>query len=107
MDSEITEFEKLILDGALEPAGVDPDTGEMLYNFTKKLKSVSPELHKEINNMFSGHMMKLWEMGMVEMDVTEKNPIVKLTNLAFNDDIVASLDKEVSFTLKEIKRNLI
>lgn len=104
---ESNEFDQLILSGALEPAGIDPSSGEMLYNFTSKLKDINPILHREVNNMFSEHIMKLWEMDMLEMDITEPNPIVKLTSKAFNDSLISLLDEEVSFTLKEIKRNLL
>ena len=100
------EFDQLILSGAIEPAGIDPDTGEMLYNFTKKLEKVSPILHREVQNMFSIHMMELWGKGMVEMDVTEDNPIVKLTQKAFDENAISELDEEVAYTLKEIKRTL-
>jgi hypothetical protein len=54
------EIDDLILSGALEPAGIDPESGEMLYNFTDKLKDVSPVLHREVNNAFNAHVMKGW-----------------------------------------------
>lgn len=104
---ENNEIDELILSGALEPAGIDPETGEMLYSFTNKLKDINPLLHKEVNNMFSSHMMKLWELGMVSMDVTNKNPIVELTPKAFDAELMSMLDKEESYTLEEIKRNLL
>lgn len=106
MEPEITEIDELILSGALEPAGIDTETGEMLYTFTSKLKNVNPLLHKEMNNMFSEHIMKLWEYEMIEMDVTEPNPVVKLTPKAFDENAISKLDKEIIFTLKEIKRTL-
>jgi len=100
------EIDDLILSGALEPSGVDPETGEMLYTFTSKLEYISPMLYKEVNNMFSSHIMRLWELDMVSMDITEKNPIVTLTKNAFNKKLIKSLDKDVANTLKEVKRNL-
>jgi hypothetical protein len=100
------DFDKLILSGAIEPAGIDPETGEMLYSFTKKLKHVHPALHREVNNMFSQQVMDLWEKGMVDMDPTEVNPLVRLTPKAFNLKLIKQLDKETSHTLKEIKRTL-
>lgn len=103
---ENNEIDELILSGALEPAGIDPETGEMLYSFTNKLKDINPLLHKEVNNMFSSHMMKLWELGMVNMNVADKNPIVELTPQAFDKDLIASLDEDIAYTLKEIKRSL-
>ena len=100
------EIDDLILSGALEPSRVDPETGEMLYTFTSKLEYISPMLYKEVNNMFSSHIMRLWELDMVSMDITEKNPIVTLTKNAFNKKLIKSLDKDVANTLKEVKRNL-
>ena len=104
---ENNEIDELILSGALEPAGIDPDTGEMLYNFTNKLKDIHPLLHKEVNNLFSSHVMKLWELGMVTMNVMDENPIVNLTEKAFDKNLIASLDEDIAYTLKEIKRSLV
>jgi hypothetical protein len=101
------EIEDLILKGALEPAGIDPDSGEMLYTFTEKINEVHPVLAKEMQNMFDTHMMKLWELDMIKMNVMEKNPIVKLSKNAFNQKLIDSLDEEVAYTLKEIKRRFI
>jgi hypothetical protein len=101
------EIEDLILSGAVEPAGLDPETGEMLYTFTNKLEEVSPMLHREVANMFDYHMMQLWEVGMVNMNVMDKNPIVTLTPKAFDEESIKSLDKDLSFILKEIKRGLV
>jgi hypothetical protein len=101
------EIDDLILSGALEPAGIDPESGEMLYNFTDKLKDVSPVLHREVNNAFNAHVMKLWELGMVSMDITDKNPLVQLTEKSFEPDLISQLNDEELYTLKEIKRNLL
>jgi hypothetical protein len=101
------EIEDLILSGAVEVAGVDPETGEMLYNFTNKLDQVHPALAREVENMFDSHVMKLWELGMVKMNVMDKNPIVKLTPKAFDPGSIKSLDEEIAYTLKEIKRHII
>ncbi|NDB82078.1 MAG: hypothetical protein EB127_04955 [Alphaproteobacteria bacterium] len=100
------EIDDLILSGALEPAGIDPETGELLYNFTDKLSLVSPVLAREVANMFDSHVMKLWELGMVSMDVMDENPIVKLTPKAFDTGSIKSLDEEIAYTLKEIKRHI-
>ena len=101
------EIEDLILSGAVEVAGIDPETGEMLYNFTDKLKDVSPILHREVNNMFNAHVTRLWELDMIDMDITAENPIVRLTKKAFNPELLSQLDEEERYTLKEIRRNLI
>lgn len=104
---ENDDIEELILSGALEPAGIDPETGEMLYNFTDKLKDVNPQLHREVNNTFSSHIMRLWELDMITMDITSQNPMVNLTPKAFDPKLMESLEEEVAYTLKEIKRSLI
>lgn len=101
------EIEDLILSGAVEVAGIDPETGEMLYNFTDKLKDVSPILHREVNNMFSAHMSRLWELDMIDMDITADNPIVRLTKKAFSPEHLSKLDEDERHTLREIRRNLI
>ena len=99
-------LDDLILSGAIEPAGIDPESGEMLYNFTDKLKKVSPILHREAANMFDSHIMILWEKGIVEMNPTLKNPLVKLTEKAFDENIIDALDEDLLNTLKEVKRIL-
>lgn len=97
-------IEQLILAGALEIAGIDIDTGEPVYNFTEKLIDVSPELHSEVSTYFSRETLDLWQEGFLDMDVTEKNPVVRLTQKALNEIEVANLDKEKQYTLKEIIR---
>ena len=79
MDENDQLIESLILNGALEVAGIDFETGEPLYNFTDKLEDVDPILHSTISTYFSTEAMALWEHGFLEMDVTEKNPLVRLT----------------------------
>lgn len=103
---ENDEVDALILAGALEPAGIDSETGEILYNFTDKLKDVNPLLHREVNNTLNSHIMKLWELDMVSMDILSDNPILNLTTKAFDPKLIESLEEEVSYTLKEIKRTL-
>jgi hypothetical protein len=106
MDEEDKIIEDLILKGALEITGIDIETNEPLYNFTNKLKDVSPELDQEMKTFFSQEMMFLWENGFVEMDITEADPVVKLTEKAFNNKEVLKLDKNKQYTLKDIIRQL-
>lgn len=106
MTNEDKIIEDLILKGALEIAGIDIKTGEPVYNFTNKLKDINPELDKEIKTFFSQEMMFLWENGFIEMDVTEKDPIVQLTSKAFDSKEVGKLDKDKQYTLKDIIRQL-
>jgi len=104
---EPTDFDKLVLSGVVEPAALDPDTGEMLYTFNKDLENINPELHKLVLDNFISSAMKLWELGFINMDVTSKNPMVSLSSLAFDETKINELDEDMQFSLKEIKRNLI
>jgi hypothetical protein len=104
---EPSDFDKLVLSGVVEPAALDPDTGEMLYTFNKDLEKINPELHKLVLDNFISSAMKLWELGFINMDVTSNNPMVSLTSRAFNETNINELDEDMQFSLKEIKRNLI
>jgi hypothetical protein len=100
------EIDDLISSGALEVVGVD-ESGEILYNFTEKLGDLYPELQSAVNSLFSMQMMQLWELNMVSMDVTEENPIVTLTDKAFDEELIKSLDEDLLHTLNEAKRTLL
>lgn len=105
-DNEDQLISDLILSGALEIAGIDMETGEPLYNFTEKLADVNPELHNEMSTYLSKEAMALWQYGFISMDVTEKNPIIKLLPKAFDKSEIEKLDKNHQYTLKEIIRLL-
>jgi hypothetical protein len=105
-DKEKSIVEKLILDGALQFAGVDSESGEMLYTFTSKLKEVMPELYHEHLNHVNGELMRLWEKGFVDMDLMSNNPIVRLTEKAFDIEELDKLSKEDRWSVEEIKRLL-
>lgn len=102
MDDKL--IEKFILDGILEVAGIDAETGEFLYSFTPKVKDVYPEIYDELQNNISKEVMSLWQNGFVSMDVTEKNPVVSLTDKAFIPEEVNKLTYELKYALSEIKR---
>ena len=104
MRDEDEVMDKLILSGALEPAGIDIETGEMLYNFTEKLLEVDPKLHDEFQRYFSSETMALWEHGFIDMDLMLDSPIVSLTDKAFNANEIMKLEKNHQYTLKEIIR---
>lgn len=107
MSEEDKMIEDLILQGALQPAGIDIETGEMLYNFTDKIKTINPMLHDEFSKYFSTETMALWQHGFLDMDVTDKNPMVRLTPKALDKSEVSKLDKNHQYTLKEIIRILL
>lgn len=108
MSEEVDKMiEDLILNGSLEVSGIDIETGEPLYSFTQKMKDVNPKLHNEFSKYFSVEVMGLWQRGFVDMDVTDANPLVKLTPKALDPEAVSKLDKEHQYTLKEIIRILL
>lgn len=55
--------EHLIIQGAIEPAGIDGNTGEMLYYITDKLKQVSPKIYEELDDQFKHNIMKIYNAG--------------------------------------------
>lgn len=97
-------IEDLILNGALEVSGIDIDTGEPLYNFTEKMKTVNEELHSELYTYFTTETMALWEHGFIEINFLDDDPMVTLTEKALNAKDVMGLDKSQQYTLKEIIR---
>jgi hypothetical protein len=107
MDEESKILDNLILQGAVEVSGMDMETGEMLYNFTDKLADVMPDLYNEHMNSVNSEIMYFWQHGFLSMnDITEKNPIIRLTNKAFDDVEILKLPKNRLSSLNEIKRIL-
>lgn len=103
-DKDIIDY--LLLNGALEPAGVS-ETGEPMYNFTPKLKQVLPELYKEHVKHVNSELMALWEKGFINMDLFDDNPTVTLSKKAFDDTEISKLSEEDQFSIREIKRILL
>lgn len=95
-------IDNLILNGAIEFAGIDPVTGEFLYNFTEKLREVDAFLHSKFVEAFRQEVMILWQRGFINMDITSANPVVKLTPKAFDETEVNKLPKELRVNLANI-----
>ena len=106
MDEADKIVEELILNGAMEVAAIDMDNGEILYNFTDKLKSVSPELYQSFFTYFYTDVMALWEHGFVDVSLEDEDPVVKLTEKATSMVELNELNNEEKSTLKEIIRIL-
>lgn len=102
-DEDRMIMEYLILNGALEPAGVS-ETGEPLYNFTPKLKDVMPVLYKEHMNHVNAELMRLWEKGFITMNLFDENPVVRLAEKAFDQEEISRLSKDDQFAVNELKR---
>jgi hypothetical protein len=101
----VNKLDELILQGAVEVAGLDPETGHFLYNFTPQLKKVDPELFSNVNNHFHHIVMTLWEKGFVDIDKIETiDPVVKLTDKHTNVYEVEKLSKPEKVILENIVR---
>lgn len=100
-------IDDLLLSGIIEVAALDSNTGELLYSFTDKFKEMMPELYEIHINYIHNEVMYFWEKGLVHIDdVTSKNPIVSLTEKAFDESVLASLSNSKRESLEEIKRIL-
>lgn len=99
-------FEELILSGAIEISGIDEQSGEMLFNFTEKLRDVDPKLYDKMTDFFHQELMRLWEKGFISMDITQKNPTVSLTQKALDEIEISSLTIDQRVHLEDIIKKL-
>ena len=97
-------IERLILDGALEVAGVDSEDGSLLYSFTPKIKEIMPELYNDHINNVNSEILSLWERGYVDIDFLSKDPLVTLTRKSFNELEMSKLSKKEKWSIEELKR---
>ena len=105
MSSDENEMiEKLILEGAMEVAGVDAENGELLYSFTPKIEQVMPELYHDHMNSVNAEILSLWERGYVDIDFLAKDPVVTLGSKSFNNAEVLKLSKREKWSIEELKR---
>lgn len=103
---EFDAVDKLILNGGLEFAGSDSETGEPLYKPTDRLKELDSKLSDDLSIYFSAVTLKLWEKGFIDMDITEEDPLVKIGPKGLDLDAIKSLDKEERIVIEEIIKAL-
>lgn len=104
-DEHISEIiDHLILAGGIEVAGVDPESGEMLYSFTPKVKEIMPELYDDHLNFVNAELMVLWEKGYVDIDFLKDDPLISLNEKSYNPAEVRKLSKQERWSLQELKR---
>jgi hypothetical protein len=96
----------LLLNGGLEVVGLDSDNGEFLYAFTPKIKKLMPELYEEHIGDVNKNVLKLWEMGYLEIDFMQQDPVITLGVKSFDLGEVSKLSKDDQWHLNEIKRLL-
>jgi len=97
-------IERLILEGAMEVAGVDAENGELLYSFTPKIQQVMPELYHDHMNSVNAEILSLWERGYVDIDLLSKDPIVTLALKSFDETEISKLNKRDKWSIEELKR---
>lgn len=95
-------IDDLILQGAIEPVAYDAEGGEMLYSFTDKLKEIDPGMHKAMAEEFYSIVMYLWEIGVLDIDLANANPMVRIAQKAFEEDVVAQLSVIQKSVLNQI-----
>jgi len=104
-DDAISQIiDDLILEGGLEVAGVDPETGEMLYLFTPKVKDLMPDLYNDHLNFVNDELMALWEKGFVSIDFFKDDPPISLNEKAYNPQEIDKLSKQEKWSIQELKR---
>lgn len=103
-EEEDSLIDDLILAGGLEIAGIDERSGEFLYTMTDKMQDLMPELYEEHLDHINQEIMKLWEKGFVDIDMTNNDPLVTLTSKAYDIIEVSSLDNDEKWSLDEVKR---
>lgn len=107
MDPIEETIESLILNGAVEVTAIDSKTGEPLYAFTPKIKTIMPKLYEQHITDVNRDIMTLWEKGFLNIDMLIDNPLVTLSDKAFVRDEIENLPQELQISLLEIKRLLI
>jgi predicted transcriptional regulator len=103
-DPEI--FDMLILNGAIEVAGIDPTTNEFLYSMTEKMIEILPDVYEEHMKEVNNQIMTLWQDGFLNVDLFDSNPLVTLTDKAFDVEELNRMAIESYECLNEIKRVL-
>lgn len=65
-----------------------------------------PGLYEEHIGDVNKNVLKLWEMGYLEIDFMQEDPVINLGAKAFDSKEVSKLSKDDQWHLNEIKRLL-
>lgn len=98
-------LDKLILDGSVEVAGLDIESGNFVYNFTPKLQENNPELFQSVMSVFYSIVLQLWERGYVDIDLEDEDPMVTLTPKGESLEDIEQLDKMQKEVLQSIVKH--
>jgi hypothetical protein len=105
MSEDLTKLDELILNGSIEISGLT-NSGAFLYKFTDKLQEIDPDLYNAIRQRMYSEIMLLWQSGFITMDVTVDNPIVKLTDKAFDNEALNELPEQIKANLIALIRSM-
>ena len=104
-DEAISQIvDNLILEGGIEFAGIDSETGEIMYSITPKIKELMPELYEEHLNFINDELMALWQKGFVDIDFLSDDPLIYISDKSYDKSEVMKLSKEERWSLRELKR---
>ena len=96
----------LILQGALEVAGVDSENGELLYAITPKMKEVMPDIYEDHIKTVNRDLLNLWEKGYENIDFFLPDPVVTISEKGLDKSEISKLNKPEIWALEEVKRLL-
>jgi hypothetical protein len=99
-------IKNLILQGALEVAGVDSETNELLYTVTSKMQEVMPDMYEDHLTQVNRDLLNLWEKGYVNIDFLLAEPMVTISEKGLDKSEVSKLTKPEIWALEEVKRLL-
>ena len=105
-NSEDELIKNLILEGALEVAGVDSENGELLYSITPKMQEIMPDMYEDHITQVNRDILNLWEKGYVNVDFLSANPMVTISKKGLDKNEVSKLSKPEIWALEEVKRLL-
>ena len=105
-NSEDELIKNLILEGALEVAGVDSENGELLYSVTPKMQEIMPDMYEDHITQVNRDILNLWEKGYVNVDFLSPNPMVTISAKGLDKNEISKLTKPEIWALEEVKRLL-
>lgn len=92
----------MILDGLVEPAAMDMETGEMLYSFTDKAREEMPDLWAHAQRAFGEMITYFWENGFVNINMADADPMVTVAPKALDPAEVEKLSPDLRQALRVI-----
>lgn len=99
---ETNYLEQMILDGAAEVAGIDPETGEFLYSFTSKLPELYPDYYANMLEYYNSGIINLWSKGFLEIDMESDDPMVYINDKSFDEKELEKLSSQEKRLLESV-----